>query len=56
LWKRFLKVYDLHKIRFQWIKGHNNHPQNERCDQLAVEAAKNGIKIKDDFFEKQHKK
>ena len=56
LWKRFLKVYDLHKIRFQWIKGHNNHPQNERCDQLAVEAAKNEIKIKDDFFEKQHKK
>lgn len=56
LWKRFLKVYDLHKIRFQWIKGHNDHPQNERCDQLAVEAAKNGIKIKDDFFEKQHKK
>lgn len=56
LWKRFLKVYALHKIRFQWIKGHNDHPQNERCDQLAVEAAKNGIKIKDDFFEKQLKK
>ena len=56
LWKRFLKVYALHEIRFQWIKGHNDHPQNERCDQLAVEAAKNGIKIKDDFFEKQLKK
>ena len=39
LWKRFLKVYRKHKIRFKWIKGHNNHPQNERCDQLAVKAA-----------------
>jgi ribonuclease HI len=56
LWKRFLKVYDLHKVRFQWIKGHNDHPQNERCDQLAVEAAKNGAKIKDEFFEKERKK
>ena len=56
LWKRFLKVYVLHKVRFQWIKGHNDHPQNERCDQLAVEAAKNGAKIKDEFFEKERKK
>ncbi|MDG1263606.1 MAG: ribonuclease HI [Flavobacteriaceae bacterium] len=56
LWKRFLKVYVLHKVRFQWIKGHNDHPQNERCDQLAVEAAKNGTKIKDEFFEKERKK
>ena len=56
LWKRFLKVYVLHKVRFQWIKGHNDHPQNERCDQLAVEAAKNGAKIKDEFFEKERQK
>lgn len=27
-----------HDIRFHWIKGHNEHPENERCDQLAVEA------------------
>tara|TARA_B100000953_G_C17934860_1_gene395049 strand:- start:113 stop:574 length:462 start_codon:yes stop_codon:yes gene_type:complete len=39
LWKRFLLVYKKHKIKFEWIKGHNNHPQNERCDFLAVEAA-----------------
>ena len=39
LWKRFLFVYKKHKIKFEWIKGHNNHPQNERCDFLAVEAA-----------------
>lgn len=41
LWKRFLKVYTLHKVNFTWVKGHNNHPQNERCDFLAVSAAKN---------------
>ena len=40
LWKRFLKIYRKHTVTFQWIKGHNNHKQNERCDFLAVEASK----------------
>lgn len=40
LWQEFLKVYRQHHVRFQWIKGHNNHPQNERCDALAVAASK----------------
>lgn len=39
LWKRFLKIYHKHTIDFQWVKGHNNHSQNERCDALAVTAA-----------------
>lgn len=39
LWIRFLKIYRKHQVDFKWIKGHNNHPQNERCDQLAVFAA-----------------
>ncbi|MFC6098385.1 ribonuclease HI [Flavobacterium qiangtangense] len=39
LWKRFLIIYRQHKVDFKWIKGHNNHPQNERCDQLAVFAS-----------------
>ena len=34
--KRFLKIYRKHQVNFKWIKGHNNHPQNERCDELAV--------------------
>jgi len=38
LWKRFLKVYRKHKVKLQWIKGHNDHLQNERCDKLAVAA------------------
>ena len=40
LWKRFLKIYRKHEVKFQWVKGHNNHPENERCDALAVNAAK----------------
>lgn len=40
LWVRFLRIYRKHSVTFQWIKGHNNHPQNERCDFLAVEASK----------------
>ena len=38
LWKRFLIIYNEHQVKFKWIKGHNNHPENERCDQLAVAA------------------
>ena len=39
LWTRFLKIYRKHQVDFKWIKGHNNHPQNERCDELAVMAS-----------------
>jgi ribonuclease HI len=41
LWRRFLKVYEKHNVKFKWIKGHNGHPENERCDALAVAASKN---------------
>jgi ribonuclease HI len=39
LWERFLAIYPRHRVQFKWIRGHNSHPENERCDQLAVEAA-----------------
>ncbi|WKS95003.1 ribonuclease HI [Riemerella columbina] len=39
LWKRFMPLYQRHQPHFHWIKGHNGHPENERCDQLAVAAA-----------------
>jgi ribonuclease HI len=39
LWKRFLRIYRQHKVRFVWIKGHANNPENEICDRLAVAAA-----------------
>lgn len=40
LWIRFLSVYRRHHVSFVWLKGHAGHPENERCDFLAVEAAK----------------
>lgn len=40
LWISLLKLIRKHSVKFQWIKGHNNHPQNERCDSLAVIASK----------------
>ncbi len=40
LWRRFLQIYRLHNVKFIWVKGHAGHPENERCDQLAVEAGK----------------
>jgi ribonuclease HI len=40
LWKRFLKVYPKNKVKFVWVKGHANIPENERCDELAVAASK----------------
>lgn len=51
LWKRFLKIYRKHRVKFQWIKGHNNHPMNERCDFLAVEASKKSKLLIDEWYE-----
>lgn len=39
LWERLLNLIEPHKITIQWIKGHAGHPENERCDRLAVAAA-----------------
>lgn len=53
LWREFLKLYRQYRPQLHWVKGHNNHPQNERCDTLAVEAGKKrGLKA-DTFFESQ---
>jgi ribonuclease HI len=38
LWERLLKASDAHEIEWRWIKGHNGHYENERCDTLAKEA------------------
>lgn len=39
LWKRLLEAKEKHKVSFYWVKGHDGHPQNERCDLLATSAA-----------------
>ena len=56
LWKRFLKIYRKHQVDFKWIKGHNNHPQNERCDELAVMASLQKNVSIDSFYEMEDKK
>jgi ribonuclease HI len=56
LWKRFLVVYRKHQVDFKWIKGHNNHPQNERCDELAVMASGQKELSVDFFYEKEEDK
>ncbi|HCQ30533.1 MAG TPA: ribonuclease HI [Flavobacteriales bacterium] len=50
LWRKFLKIYPKHKVKFVWIKGHAGHPENERCDDLAVKAAQQkNLKIDEGF-------
>lgn len=39
LWKRLLQAMQPHTVHFHWVKGHNGHPMNERCDSLATGAA-----------------
>jgi ribonuclease HI len=53
LWKRFLVIYRKHKVDFKWIKGHNNHPQNERCDELAVMGSQGKTLSIDAFYENE---
>jgi ribonuclease HI len=52
LWLQYLELHKLHQIKFIWIKGHNDHPENERCDRLAVFASQNKAALAiDKFFE-----
>ena len=53
LWLEFLKEYKKHSVKLKWIKGHNDHPQNERCDSLAVEASKKETLLIDKGYEQQ---
>lgn len=51
LWERYIKAAAAHEVQFQWVKGHAGHPENERCDQLAVRAAESGSLKVDQAFE-----
>lgn len=52
LWLRYLTVAKPFNIRFEWVRGHNGHPENERCDQLAVAAAESSNLLVDEEFER----
>ena len=40
LWEELLRLCDVHQVEVVWVKGHAGHPENERCDRLAVEQSK----------------
>ena len=49
LWQRLLRAKEPHRVTFRWVKGHDGHPENERCDKLATTAA-DGTDLLDDNF------
>lgn len=51
LWIRFLSVYKQHNVSFTWVKGHNGHIENERCDELAVMACRQKELLVDEGFD-----
>ena len=48
LWMRLIPLYKKHRVEFKWVKGHAGIPENERCDELAVNAAE-GANLKPDI-------
>jgi ribonuclease HI len=56
LWLRYLELSKLHNIKFNWVRGHNGHAENERCDELAVQAYKQKDLLIDSVFEMESAK
>ena len=50
LWKRLLAAKEPHDVQFVWMKGHAGHPENERCDELATQAADGDNLLVDEGF------
>ncbi len=50
LWQRLLALCEAHEVQFVWVRGHSGHPENERCDQLANEAAKGADLVEDEGY------
>ncbi|MFM7466681.1 MAG: ribonuclease HI [Crocinitomicaceae bacterium] len=53
LWLRYLAIHAQFQLQFTWVKGHAGHPENERCDELAVSAALSNELLVDENFESQ---
>jgi len=51
LWEELLRLCERHQVRFEWIRGHAGHSENERCDQLAVLAAQSSELSEDTGYE-----
>ena len=50
LWTRLLAAMESHEVTFHWVKGHADHPENERCDKLATGAADGKELTKDEGY------
>lgn len=50
LWERLLSLCERHQVTFVWVRGHAGHPLNERCDQLATDAAAGGDLLVDSGY------
>lgn len=51
LWKRLDELSQQHTVEWHWVKGHSGHPENERCDDLARQAAEGGDQLEDKGFQ-----
>lgn len=51
LWEELLFLIEGHDVHFSWVEGHAGHPENERCDRLAVEASQNSATEIDEEYE-----
>jgi ribonuclease HI len=51
LWQRYIPLHQKYKPKFVWIRGHAGHPENERCDQLAVASAIGSGLVIDEWYE-----
>jgi ribonuclease HI len=55
LWLEYAALAKEHQITFQWVKGHADNPMNNRCDQLATEAADSGNLLVDEGYELENR-
>ncbi|MBS1486874.1 MAG: ribonuclease HI [Bacteroidetes bacterium] len=55
LWKKYIPLHRQYNPKFVWIKGHAGHPENERCDELAVMAAQGAVLLIDREYELSQK-
>lgn len=51
LWTRYIPLHNKYKPEYVWVRGHAGHPENERCDALAVAAAQGGRLLVDEAYE-----
>ena len=56
LWRRYLAIHSKFSIEYHWVKGHSGHPENERCDELAFNAADSTELLIDEVFEQLNAK